>query len=385
MTSRETPSPAPIRVLWLIKGLGPGGAEQLLLSSAEVADHDAFDYDVAYVRPDKDHLVQPLRDLGVDVYRLGESDRWLTDLRGRLADYDIVHVHSPLLAGAVRLLVRALPRSGRPAIVSTEHNVWSNFSRPTRLLNAVTGGMDDKRWAVSGEVKRSMWPRLAQRTEVLRHGINLGTTLPPASSRAETRQRLGIAMDAPVVICVANLRKEKDYPNLMRAAHQVLEQEPDAVFLAVGQGPLEAELSELHTRMGLGDRFRFLGYREDVRELLSAADVFALGSLQEGLPVAIMEALQLSLPIVATDVGGVSEAVTSDVNGFLVPPGDDAALAAGILTALQDADLRHRLGAASRARASDFDIRTTVALEEAAYKRLVGSPLVSRASQGDRD
>ena len=291
MTSRETPSPGPIRVLWLIKGLGPGGAEQLLLSSAEVADHSAFDYDVAFVRPDKDQLVHPLRDRDVDVYRLGDSGRWLTDLRGRLRDYDIVHVHSPLLAGAVRLLVRTLPRGRRPAVVSTEHNVWSNFSRPTRLLNAVTGGMDDKRWAVSGEVKRSMWPRLAQRTEVLRHGINLGTTLPRASSRTETRRQLGISSDAPVVICVANLRKEKDYPNLMRAAQQVLEHEPDAVFLAVGQGPLEAELSELHTRMGLGDRFRFLGYREDVRELLSAADVFALGSLQEGLPVAIMEAL----------------------------------------------------------------------------------------------
>lgn len=363
-----------IRVLWLIKGLGPGGAEQLLLSSAQVADHNAFDYDAAYVRPDKDQLVQPLRDLGLDVYRLGESGGWLTDLRGRLGDYDIVHVHSPLLAGAVRLLVRTMPRWRRPVIVTTEHNVWSNFSRPTRVLNAVTGRIDDKRWAVSEEVRRSMWSHLARRTEVLRHGINLGATLPAASSRAETRRRLHIAGDAPVVICVANLRKEKDYPNLMRAAQQVFEQEPGAVFLAVGQGPLEAELSELHNGMGLGDRFRFLGYREDVRELLSAADVFALGSLQEGLPVAIMEALQLSLPIVATDVGGVSEAVTPNINGLLVPAADDAALATGILTLLQDPDLRRRLGATSRARASGFDIRTTVALEESSYKRLVDSP-----------
>lgn len=373
MTSRETPSPAPIRVLWVIKGLGPGGAEQLLLSSAEVADHDAFDYDVAYVRPDKDHLVKPLSDLGLDVYRLGESGRWLTELRGRLGDYDVVHVHSPLLAGTVRLLVRTMPRGRRPVLVTTEHNVWSNFSKPTRLLNAVTGRADDHRWAVSGEVKRSMWPHLAQRTDVLRHGINLGAALPTASGRAETRRQLGIPSDGPVVICVANLRKEKDYPNLMRAARQVLEQEPTAVFLAVGQGPLEAELTALHHSMGLGDRFRFLGYREDVRELLFAADVFALGSLQEGLPVAIMEALQLSLPIVATDVGGVSEAVTPEVNGLLVPAADDTALAAAILRVLQDPDLRHRFGAASRARASDFDIRTTVALEEDAYKRLVGS------------
>ena len=371
MTSRETPSPGPIRVLWLIKGLGPGGAEQLLLSSAEVADHSAFDYDVAFVRPDKDQLVHPLRDRDVDVYRLGDSGRWLTDLRGRLRDYDIVHVHSPLLAGAVRLLARSIARGRRPIIVSTEHNVWSNFSRPTRLLNALTGRMDDKRWAVSHEVKRSMWSPLATRTGVLRHGIDLGAAPPPPSSRAEIRRSLGIANDAPVVICVANLRKEKDYPNLMRAAATVLESHPDAVFLAVGQGPLETELAALHTRMGLGDRFRFLGYREDVRALLSAADVFALGSLQEGLPVAIMEALHQGLPIVATDVGGVGEAVTDGVNGFLVAPSDSGALASALIAVLEDPELRHRLGVASRTRAAEFDIRQTVALEEDVYKRLV--------------
>ena len=372
MTSPELLPPAvPIRVLWLIKGLGPGGAEQLLLSSAEVADHSAFDYDVAFVRPDKDQLVHPLRDRDVDVYRLGDSGRWLTDLRGRLRDYDIVHVHSPLLAGAVRLLARSIARGRRPIIVSTEHNVWSNFSRPTRLLNALTGRMDDKRWAVSHEVKRSMWSPLATRTGVLRHGIDLGAAPPPPSSRAEIRRSLGIANDAPVVICVANLRKEKDYPNLMRAAATVLESHPDAVFLAVGQGPLETELAALHTRMGLGDRFRFLGYREDVRALLSAADVFALGSLQEGLPVAIMEALHQGLPIVATDVGGVGEAVTDGVNGFLVAPSDSGALASALIAVLEDPELRHRLGVASRTRAAEFDIRQTVALEEDVYKRLV--------------
>jgi len=371
VTSSDLPTAASIRVLWLIKGLGPGGAEQLLLSSAAVADRETFAYDVAYVRPDKDQLVKSLRELGVTVFRLGQSGSWLTDLRQRLGHYDIVHVHSPLLAGAVRLLARSIARGRRPIIVSTEHNVWSNFSRPTRLLNALTGRMDDKRWAVSHEVKRSMWSPLATRTGVLRHGIDLGAAPPPPSSRAEIRRSLGIANDAPVVICVANLRKEKDYPNLMRAAATVLESHPDAVFLAVGQGPLETELAALHTRMGLGDRFRFLGYREDVRALLSAADVFALGSLQEGLPVAIMEALHQGLPIVATDVGGVGEAVTDGVNGFLVAPSDSGALASALIAVLEDPELRHRLGVASRTRAAEFDIRQTVALEEDVYKRLV--------------
>ena len=109
-----------IRVLWLIKGLGPGGAERLLATSAALRDRDAFSYRVAYLLPGKDHLVPELEALGVPTHCLDSRDerdlRWAGRLRSLLAEspVDIVHVHSPYAAGIARLVVRTLP-SRRPA------------------------------------------------------------------------------------------------------------------------------------------------------------------------------------------------------------------------------------------------------------------------------
>ncbi len=364
-----------IRVLWLIKGLGPGGAEQLLLSSARVADHARFDLHAAYVRPDKTHLVEPLERAGVPTHFLaaGGAGRWLwpVRLRALMAGFDVVHAHSPLLAGVARLVARTLWR--RPVTVSTEHNVWGNFAWPTRVLNAVTCGLDARRWAVSDEVRRSMWRPFRHGASVLIHGIVVDDSSSRAAG-AEVRDRiraeLGVPDDAVVAVTVANYRREKDYPNLLRAARRVLDANPRAWLVVVGQGPLDAEVRALHDRLGLGDRVVLAGYRRDVPDLLAAADLFVLGSAFEGLPVSIMEAMASGLPVVATAVGGVPEAVSDGVTGRLVPPQDDAALAGAWVDVAGDASLRARMGATARARSTVFDIRTAVAVQQEAYQAL---------------
>ena len=116
----RTPRPARgrIRVLWLVKGLGPGGAEQLLLLSAGVADHERFDYRVAYVRPDKTHLVPEIEDKGVPTMRLGSGSRsrvaWLRQLRRVMGTVDVVHAHSPVLASAARVAAPPCRGPGAP-------------------------------------------------------------------------------------------------------------------------------------------------------------------------------------------------------------------------------------------------------------------------------
>ena len=113
---QSSPAQERIKVLWLIKGLGPGGAEQLLLLSAKVADHDAFDYRVAFIRPDKTHLIPEFQALGLHPTRLGSQHTgrlgWLADLRSLLADVDVLHSHSPVLASVARLLTLTLPPRG---------------------------------------------------------------------------------------------------------------------------------------------------------------------------------------------------------------------------------------------------------------------------------
>lgn len=364
-------TPAKPRVLWLIKGLGPGGAEQLLLLAAGAIDRDRFTYRLAYVRPDKTHLVPEFEALGLVPERLGERTPgrlgWLTDLRRAMAGADVVHAHSPVLASVARLLARTLPRSHRPAVVVTEHNEWSSHRLPTRLLNGLTTPLDAHHWAVSDQVRDTMWPSRRQRYEVLIHGIDTEAVPAAPDARARLRAELGVADDEVLSLTVANLRKNKDYPNLLRAARRAVDAEPRLRFAAVGQGPLADEVATLHAELGLGDRFQLLGFRRDVHELMAAADIFTLGSAHEGLPVAVMEAFAAGLPVVATEVGGLPHQVRQGVEGLLVPPGHDAALADALVAVARDDDRRAAMAEAARARASDYDIRTAVTAQEAVY------------------
>ena len=381
MTARTEESSPPstdrrVRVLWLIKGLGPGGAEHLLVSHARVGDLGRFRYTVAYVIPWKNHLVPRLTELGVVTACIGKGRRggllwpFRVSRLVRSGDFDIVHAHSPLLAVAARMSARTLRRSRRPAVVSTEHNVWQRYARPTRWLNAVTCGLDDHRWAVSGRVANSTGGRAADRTSVLVHGVVQDDLVPSWDGRNRVRADLGLAEGTTVVLTVANLREQKDYPNLMAAARIALDALDDVVFLAVGQGPDEEKVHALHADLGLGDGFQLLGYREDVPDLLSAADVFVLASKYEGYPIAVMEALSMGLPVVSTDVGGVPDTLEEGVQGLLVPPGDPERLAAAIQRLIGDPALRTRMSEAARVTGLKFDIRTAVTEQEAAYAEL---------------
>ncbi|MBB1501275.1 glycosyltransferase [Propioniciclava sp. MC1683] len=364
-------APAKPRVLWLIKGLGPGGAEQLLLLAGRAIDRERFTYRLAYVRPDKTHLVPEFEALGLSPERLGERTPgrlgWLVDLRAAMAGADVVHAHSPVLASVARLLARTLPRSHRPAVVVTEHNEWSSHRLPTRLLNGLTTPLDAHHWAVSDQVRDTMWPSRRRGYEVLIHGIDTQADPAPPDARAGLRAELGVADDEVLSLTVANLRKNKDYPNLLRAARRAVDAEPRLRFAAVGQGPLADKVAALHAELGLGDSFQLLGYRRDVHELMAAADLFTLGSAHEGLPVAVMEAFAAGLPVVATTVGGLPHQVRQGEEGLLVPPGDDAALADALVEVARDDALRARMAAVAKERASDYDIRTAVTQQERVY------------------
>ena len=381
MTARaEEPSPPStdrrVRVLWLIKGLGPGGAEHLLVSHARVGDRGRFRYTVAYVIPWKNHLVPRLAELGVVTACIGKGRRggvlwpFRVSRLVRSGEFDIVHAHSPLLAVAARISARTLRRSRRPAVVSTEHNVWQRYAAPTRWLNALTCGLDDHRWAVSGRVADSTDGRAADRTSVLVHGVVQDDLVPSEGGRKQVRADLGLAEGTTVVLTVANLRDQKDYPNLMAAARIVLDAVEDVVFLAVGQGPDEEKVHALHADLDLGDGFRLLGYRKDVPDLLSAADVFVLASKYEGYPIAVMEALSMGLPVVSTNVGGVPDAIQEGVQGLLVPPGDPEQLASALIRLIREPDTRRRLSQAATLAGRQFDIRTAVEEQEATYTRL---------------
>lgn len=365
-----------MRVLWVVKGLGPGGAERLLCAAA--ASHsDGVDIECAYVLPWKDHLVGELESAGVITQCLSQKR---TDVRwpGRLlrlvrsGRFDIVHVHSPLPGSVARLAARSMPSSSRPAVVSTEHNRWATHRWPTRILNRVTSRWNGATIAVTDEVRSSISGPAAEQAVTLRHGIDVAKAQVELAHRAAIRAELGIGDDEFVVGTVANYRPQKDYPNLLQVARLLADRDVPVRIVAIGQGPQEAEVRTLHADLDLGERVILTGFRDDAVRVMAACDAFTLASAWEGLPVALMEAMALGLPMVVTDVGGMAEELTDGVDALLVPPRNAPALADAIERVWQNVSLRKDLTAASAERAAEFGVDRTVESVEATYSRVSG-------------
>lgn len=374
----------PLRVLHAVKGLGPGGAERLLCAAAAARDRDVFDYEVAYVLPWKDHVVPELTSSGVAVHCVGRGTgrvrpvldpTWAARLRALLRSrrYDVVHVHSPMVAGVVRPVVWSLGRQ-RPKLVSTEHNGWNTYSWPTRLVNSATYGLDDAHFAVSEPVRASVSSRHRDDVTVAVHGVRVDDVRAMRAERTAMRYELGLADDDIVVGTVANYIAQKAYPNLFAAAKIALDANPRLRFVAVGQGQLKAEIEAEHASYRFGDRFLLLGYRPDAVRVLAGCDIFTLASHFEGLPVALMEALALGLPVAVTAVGGIPDAVMDGTEGLLVPPGEPDRLAAAVLQIAGDPHTREQMATAAYHRGSEFDISRAVRQVEAVYRQLVGAP-----------
>jgi glycosyltransferase involved in cell wall biosynthesis len=367
----------PLRVLWLIKGLGAGGAERLLVQSARYRDPGRISPAVAYLLPEKSTLVATLEELGCRPVacfgaRSSWDPRWILRLRQMLRSdhFDVVHIHSPLVAVGARVALRSIPRRFRPRTVVTEHNVWSSHTLLTRAADRMSANASEIHLAVSAAVRDSLPDRIGRHTRVVRYGVDAAEIRRDGTDRAEVRAGLGVSPDEILIGTVANLRATKGYPDLLAAARTVIDEVEGARFVAVGRGPLELELRERHAKLGLGARFEFLGYRADALRIMSAFDIFCLPSHHEGLPIALMEALALGLPVVATRVGGVAEIVTDGEEAVLVPPSEPARLAEALVALARDPGRRASMAKAAAARSDAFDAPRTVREVEAVYREI---------------
>ncbi|HVC69149.1 MAG TPA: glycosyltransferase [Acidimicrobiales bacterium] len=374
------------RVLLLIKCLGYGGAEQLMVDVAAHRDSQSFDYEVAYVLAAENALVPFVAATGVPVHALGATSnadlRWTVALRRLLlaGDYDVVHFHLPYAAALGRLVVLSLPRRRRPLLVYTEHNMWEKTEVVVRGLNRLGLGGVHRLIAVSQSVGDALPASLRHRAAVVVHGMDLERAAELRADRdavrRSVRRELGVPDGEVLVVTVANLRPQKGYDVLLEAARLVAADGAPVRFAAVGRGPQKEELAARHEALGLGQRFQLLGQRSDALRLLAGADVFVLASHYEGLPVAIMEATSVGLPIVSTAVGEVPNILTDGVDALIVPPGDPRALADAVERMAADPDLRTRLAAGALARSVMFDIARAVTRIESIYTELIDSGLI---------
>jgi glycosyltransferase involved in cell wall biosynthesis len=218
----------------------------------------------------------------------------------------------------------------------------------------------DRAVAVSSATKAD-WVRRARvspaRVVVIPNGIAPSSFERP-SDLAAARRRLGLPTDRRTVIAaVGRLAPQKGYNFLLEAVALLSRDYPELTVALAGEGPSQQELTEQSRMLGIADRVHFLGFQPDVRPVLQAADVFALPSLWEAMPYALLEAMASALPVVGTEVAGVPEVIIPGETGFLVPPRDSQGFAAALRPLLDSPSLRERMGKAGRERvASHFSL-----------------------------
>ncbi|MGH8914714.1 MAG: glycosyltransferase [Acidimicrobiia bacterium] len=360
------------RVLVLIKGLGIGGAEKLISEGARFWDRERFDYSVAYVLPWKDQLVAELGDLKVPVDMIG-TDRGLTgqalvELRRLISrrGIDVVHAHLPTM-GIVARLVSPVP------VVYTEHNMADSYRPLTRWANRLTYGRNRGAMAVSEAVAGSVSTWRGPKMEVIPNGVSVRID-PEAAAAA--RRELEIDEDAPLVVHVGNIRPGKGHDTLIDAVRILREDHPDVTFVSIGGEKYPGDLERvrgLAATAGLGSSLRFIGRRPDALSFIAAADVYVNPSSVEGLPVAVLEALALARPVVATAAGGVPSIVKDGETGILVEPSEPRALAAGVTRMLSDSAMAQQLAAsAKRMIESEYGLEPMVRATEKVYLQVLG-------------
>jgi glycosyltransferase involved in cell wall biosynthesis len=230
-------------------------------------------------------------------------------------------------------------------------------SRKRMVFNRLFLRKSDRVVAVGEAVKQALVSNegiAATRIEVIYNGVELADFSASAAARSEVRRELGIAPQVPVAIQVARLDYLKDHSTALRTAARVRETLPAFQLLLVGAGPERSRIEAEIVDRNLQNTVQLLGLRTDVRRLLAAADLFLLTSISEGIPVTLIEAMGAELPIVSTDVGGVSEVVVNRTTGLLTKAGDDDALAAAVLHLVSNRDDARRLVHAGSRRAADL-------------------------------
>ena len=290
----------------------------------------------------------------------------LATMRAKLrsCEWDIIHAHN----GRVALLAALACRwAGRGKLVATQH-----FIDPARtkrrgwkanLAKWVHHWIDRQTVcivAISEAVKQALLARDGTPSEkvfVVINGIRdpaENPSLPPEAVRAQ----LHLSPSAPLVVCVCRLEPEKSVETLVRAMRDVLVRCSEAVCVVGGEGSEQQSIASEITRLGLDGSVRLLGFQKDPHSLMRAASVFVLPSRAEPFGLALVEAMAMHAPCLATRAGGPMEIIVEEVSGLLVPPDDPAAMSLAIQRLLGDSALRQRLSEGARER---FSERFTVA------------------------
>lgn len=367
----------PIRLMFVLTSAVRGGVEEVVLALLTRLDASEFRLALAAPAPLLDEFAPDLRRVRVAAEPVA-AESWL-DRRevARLADFmrrvrpDVVNPHlfrSVVVAAPLARWLRV------PAVVETYHGREAWRQGPIRgsfLPDRLVARCLDRAIAVSDAARDFLvgvkgYP--PSKVVVVPNGRDLAM-FAPGRDRDRARKELGLDAHTPVVGVVGRLEAQKGHTYLLQAWPAIAREFPDARLLVVGDGSRRPALEAEARRLGVDGAVIFTGFRGDVPRLLDAADIVALPSLHEGMPLTAIEGAAMGRPVVATAVDGTPEVVRDGVTGRLVPPRDPRALAEAVLELLRQPARARAMGEAGRRWALDrFDLGPQVAATARVYR-----------------
>ncbi len=370
-------------VVHVIDELPPDGAERLL---ADMLRHrsNRFRFSVLCLMRGG-ALEQEIREMGVPVTVLGRRGKVDLGFVTRIARWfrqehvDVVHTHLFTADSFGRVAARL---AGVRAVFSTAHNTVVCEGAVRRAVHWALSWVSTRVIACSEEVGRVMREQdhlRSSRLVVIPNGINIDRL---AGARGDgVRAEFAVPDDSLLIGVIGRLHPAKGHSDLFAAIAQLRDGGLRPTCLVIGSGNSRSELEEESKRLGLADYVVFTGQRSDVPRLLAGLDILAMPSRWEGLPIALLEAMAMSRPIVATRVSGIPEVLQDEDNGLLVPPADPAALARALRRVLTDPELRERLGRrALETLRERYDVSRTARAYEGLYAAALGLPPESHSS-----
>ena len=370
-----------LHVLWLVDHLGHGGflhgAGRYYMNVLPRFNPSTVATTLCVLRR-QDAATEMFEKEGIRVRHLGRGKfdpRTLADVARlvRRDNVDLIHAHGYGSNNIARLVGSAY----RVPVIIHSHDDDRNYPWYQRIADMILCRLTSRAVAVSHAVQISLINKRrvpSIRTCVLHNAIPLEQFVEPDPAVVNReRTRLRISAETKVVGAVGRLREEKGMRFLIEAVPVVLKRFPDALFLIVGDGPLRADLERLASRLNIADKVRFAGFRKDVQVMLSIIDIVVVPSLTEGFGLALLEAMALRKPIIASNVSAIPEIITDGYNCLLAPPGDPDAIAKKIINLLESEDERRRLATNAFQSAQYYGANAHVRKLEQIYRRTLFS------------
>ena len=369
-------------LLFVIDGLEYGGGERVFQQLA-AGLHDRFE--VLIVATPGGKFEEAIRKSGCTFFPVDMSSRLslkpIRQIKGIIRNSSIALVHSQgaradffariagRMAGTTRnICTVAMPVEG--------FDISPLRKMTYRLIDWLTERHVQKFIVVSDSLKKDLMENRGipgHRVVRIYNGIELDQYHQKTESK-DFRKEWDIPQKVPLVGAIGRMVWQKGFEFLINAVSEVVQVVPEARFIFVGDGPLKGKLGVLSEELGVRDKIIFTGFRNDIKDVLSAIDLLVVPSLLEGFPMVTLEAMAMEKPIVATNIDGITEQIKDGENGILVPPKDHVALAGAILRLIQDREFSIKLGMSARKKVEqEFSVEKMVAETEKVYLSLLNT------------